>query len=70
MLFRGYLLFFSGYAVASFLDTRGIRRREVKPFVLTQAYRLILRSRRWRITVCGHRVMRGCAKQLLRAKRQ
>ncbi len=30
----------SGYAMASFLDTRGIRRREVKRFVLTQAYRL------------------------------
>ena len=40
VLFRGYLPFFSGYAMASFLDTRGIRRREVKRFVLTQAYRL------------------------------
>src|SRR4029450_12885490 len=40
VLFRGYLPFFSGYAMASFLETRGIRRREVKRFVLTQAYRL------------------------------
>jgi hypothetical protein len=40
VLFRGYLPFFSGYARASFLETRGIRRREVKRFVLTQAYRL------------------------------
>ena len=40
VLFRGYLPFFSGYAMASFLDTRGIRRRGVKHFVLTQAYRL------------------------------
>jgi hypothetical protein len=40
VLFRGYRPFFSGYAMASFLDTCGIRRREVKRFVLTQAYRL------------------------------
>jgi hypothetical protein len=40
VLFRGYLLFFSGYAMASFLESRGIYRRDVKRFVLTQAYRL------------------------------
>jgi hypothetical protein len=40
VLFRGYLPFFSGYAMASFLETRGIYRRDVKRFVLTQAYRL------------------------------
>jgi hypothetical protein len=40
VLFRGSLPFFSGSAMASFLETRGIRRREVKRFVLTQAYRL------------------------------
>ncbi|MFQ5521009.1 MAG: hypothetical protein ACE5FK_06400 [Candidatus Methylomirabilia bacterium] len=40
VLFRGYLPFYSGYAMASFLDSRGIRRHQVKRFVLTQAYRL------------------------------
>lgn len=40
VLFRGYLPFFSGYAMASFLETRGVYRRDVKRFVLTQAYRL------------------------------
>jgi hypothetical protein len=40
VLFRGYLPFFSGYAMASFLESRGIYRRDVKRFVLTQAYRL------------------------------
>jgi hypothetical protein len=40
VLFRGYLPFFSGYAMASFLETRGIYRRDVKRFVLTQTYRL------------------------------
>jgi len=40
VLFRGYLPFFSGYAMASFLERRGISRREVKRFVLTPAYRL------------------------------
>lgn len=40
VLFRGYLPFFSGYAMASFLDTRKVHRRDVKRFVLTQAYRL------------------------------
>jgi len=39
-LFRGYLRFFSGYAMASFLESRKIYRRDVKRFVLTQAYRL------------------------------
>jgi hypothetical protein len=40
VLFRGYLPFFSGYAMASFLKTRKVQRRDVKRFVLTQAYRL------------------------------
>jgi hypothetical protein len=40
VLFRGYLPFFSGYAMASFLETRKVHRRDVKHFVLTQAYRL------------------------------
>jgi hypothetical protein len=39
VLFRGYLPFFSGYAMASFLETRKVHRRDVKRFVLTQAYR-------------------------------
>jgi hypothetical protein len=30
----------SGYAMGSFLESRGIYRRDVKRFVLTQAYRL------------------------------
>jgi len=40
VLFRGYLPFFSGYAMASVLETRKVHRRDVKRFVLTQAYRL------------------------------
>ena len=40
VLFRGYLPFFSGYAIASFLEARKVHRRDVKQFVLTQAYRL------------------------------
>ncbi len=40
VLFRCYLPFFSGDAMARFLETRGIDRRDVKRFVLTQAYRL------------------------------
>ncbi len=40
VLFRGYLPFFSGYAMASFLEARKVHRRDVKRFVLTQAYRL------------------------------
>src|SRR5262245_3629211 len=40
VLFRGYLPFFSGAAMASFLDARPVPRRDVKRFVLTQAYRL------------------------------
>ena len=40
VLFRGDLPFFSGYAMASFLETHGGCRRDVKRFVLTQAYRL------------------------------
>ena len=40
ILFRGYLPFFSGAAFASFLDRRGIRRPELKSFLLRQAARL------------------------------
>ena len=40
VLFRGYLPFFSGYAMASFLETRQVHRRDVKRFVLTHADRL------------------------------
>jgi hypothetical protein len=40
MIFRGYLPFFSGYAMASFLEGRGIRRWEVKSFGLAQAARV------------------------------
>jgi hypothetical protein len=40
VLFRGYLPCLSGYAMGSFLESRGIYRRDVKRFVLTQAYRL------------------------------
>jgi hypothetical protein len=46
VLFRGYLPFFSGYAMASLLDARGIRRREVKRFLLGQAYWLKGQARR------------------------
>ena len=41
VLFRGSLPFYSGGAMASFLDTREVHRRDVRRFVLTQAYRLI-----------------------------
>jgi hypothetical protein len=40
VLLRGYLPSFSGYAMASVLETRGTCRRDVKRFVLTQAHRL------------------------------
>jgi hypothetical protein len=40
VLFRGYLPFFSGYAMASFLEARQVHRRDVKRFVRTQAARL------------------------------
>ena len=40
ILFRGYLPFFSGAAMASFLDRRGIKRTELKTFLLRQASRL------------------------------
>jgi hypothetical protein len=40
VLFRGDLPFFSGSAMASFLEAHGVHRRDVKRFVLTQAYRL------------------------------
>ncbi len=37
ILFRGYLPFFSGAAFAAFLDRRGVRRPELKGFLLRQA---------------------------------
>jgi hypothetical protein len=40
LLFRGYLPFFSGAAMAEFLDRRGVRRPELKGFLLGQASRL------------------------------
>jgi hypothetical protein len=40
VLLRGELPFFGGYAMASLLDPRGIRQRDLRRFVLTQAYRL------------------------------
>ena len=46
LLFRGYLPLFSGAAMAAFLDGRGIRRPELKSFLLRQAYLLKDHSRR------------------------
>ena len=40
ILFLGYLPFFSGAAMVSFLDRRGVRRPELKGFLLRQAARL------------------------------
>ncbi len=40
ILFRGYLPFFSGTAMAGFPDRRGVRRPELKGFLLHQAARL------------------------------
>ena len=40
ILFRGYLPFFSGAALAMFLDRRGIKPKDLKPFLLQQASRL------------------------------
>jgi len=40
ILFRGYLPFFSGAAMAAFLDRRGVRRPQLKGFLLRQAARL------------------------------
>jgi len=55
VLFRGSLPFYSGCAMASFLDTREVHRRDVRRFVLTQAYRLIY------TTVKSSRKSRGWA---------
>ena len=38
VLFRGYLPFFSGAAMATFLDRRGVERHALKSFLLRQAY--------------------------------
>ena len=46
VLFRGYLPLFSGAAMAAFLDSRGIRRPELKRFLLRQAYLLKDHARR------------------------
>lgn len=40
ILFRGYLPFFSGAAMANFLQAAGVHRWDVKTFVLEQAQRL------------------------------
>jgi len=40
LLFRGHLPFFSGAAMAEFLDGRRVRRPELKGFLLGQASRL------------------------------
>jgi hypothetical protein len=40
VLFRGYLPFFSGAAMAAFLDSRGIQRHELRSLLLRQAFRL------------------------------
>jgi hypothetical protein len=37
LLFRGYLPFFSGAAMAEFLDRRGVQRHALKSFLLRQA---------------------------------
>lgn len=46
VIFRGYLPFFSGAAMASFLDAQQVPRHEVKSFVLEQADRLKDHARR------------------------
>jgi hypothetical protein len=46
ILFRGYLPFFSGAAMATFLDSRGIERHELKSFLLRQAFLLKDHARR------------------------
>jgi hypothetical protein len=40
MLFRGYLPIMSGYAMASFLEAKAVRRLQLKAFLLAQAARL------------------------------
>ena len=40
ILFRGYLPLYSGAAMATLLDRRGIRRPELKGFLLRHAVRL------------------------------
>jgi hypothetical protein len=40
MLFRGYLPIMSGYAMAAFLEAKGVRRFGLKAFLLMQAARL------------------------------
>jgi hypothetical protein len=47
VIFRGYLPFFSGAAMASFLEAQKIPRHELKRFLLEQAARL--KTHAWRM---------------------
>jgi hypothetical protein len=53
VLFRGYLPFFSGAAMASFLDSRKVQRHELKSFLLRQGF--LLKDHARRMTEREHR---------------
>ncbi|MGQ0570978.1 MAG: hypothetical protein ACT4P5_15865, partial [Armatimonadota bacterium] len=53
ILFRGYLPLFSGAAMASFLDSRGIERHQLKSFLLRQAF--LLKDHACRLAEREHR---------------
>jgi len=46
LIFRGYLPFFSGYAMAAFLQAQHVHRWDLKQFVIEQAERLKTHARR------------------------
>ncbi len=46
LIFRGYLPFFSGYAMAAFLQAKHVHRWDLKRFVIEQAERLKTHARR------------------------
>jgi len=46
LIFRGYLPFFSGYAMAAFLEAKHVHRWDLKRFVIEQAERLKGHARR------------------------
>jgi hypothetical protein len=45
MIFRGYLPFFSGYAMAAFLESKHVQRGKLKQFLIDQAERLKTHAR-------------------------
>jgi hypothetical protein len=61
VIFRGYLPFFSGAAMASFLEAQKIPRHELKRFLLEQAARL--KTHAWRMAEQAGRPVQYLAQQ-------